>query len=101
MPAQVVARPDDLVEGCDLEGDVVQLDIRRFRLHRADKRDAVMVLIAAQKDHAAGYHLFRIDVRNLKAENFAVEPCRSLDVVHVDNDVPQPADPKRKAVWPL
>ena len=58
----MVVRPYDFVEGCDLEGDVVELDIGRFRRQRADERDAVMIRVASQKDHAARHHLFRIDV---------------------------------------
>ena len=79
---------------------MVELDVRRFRGHRADERDAVMVRVAAKKDHAAGHHLFRIDVRNLKAEHFGVKPRRSLDVAHVENDVSQLADAKGKPAGP-
>src|ERR1700741_4427594 len=96
MPAQMVTRPDDLVEGCDLESDVVELDIRRFRRHRANERDTVMIRVASQKDHAARHHLFWIDVRDLEAEHLGVEACRPLDVAHVENDVPQLADAERK-----
>jgi hypothetical protein len=73
MPAEMVVRPYDFVEGCDLEGDVVELDIGRFRRQRADERDAVMIRVAAQKDHAAGHHPFGINVRNLKAQDLGVE----------------------------
>ncbi len=101
VAAQMVARPDDLVEGCDLKRDVVELDIRRFGLHRADERNAVMVRVAAQEDHAAGHHLFRIDVRNLEAEHLGVESRRALHVAHVENDVSQLADTERKTLRPL
>ena len=36
VAAQMVARPDHLVEGGHFECDMIQLDISRFRLHRAD-----------------------------------------------------------------
>ena len=101
MAAQMVARPNDLVEGCDLERDMVELDIIRFGLQRADERNAVMVGVAAQEDHAAGHHLLRIDVRNLEAEHLGVEPCGPLDVAHIENDVSQLADTERKTLRPL
>src|SRR5262245_38658909 len=66
VAAQMVAGADDLVEGGDLEGEVVELDIRRFRPHRADECDTVVVPVAAQKDYASRDHLLGIDVGDLE-----------------------------------
>src|SRR5262249_6054147 len=98
VPAEVVACPDDFVERCDLEGDMIELDIRRFGRHGTDERNAVMVRVAAQENHAARHHLRRVDVGDLEAEYLGVEPRRPLDVMHVDNDVSQLSDTERKAL---
>jgi hypothetical protein len=92
VPAQMVVRPHDLVEGRDLEGEMVEVEISRLLCHRADERDSVMIGVAAQKDHAPGHHLLRIDVRDLKPEHFGVEPRRAFDVAHVQDDMAQLAD---------
>jgi hypothetical protein len=47
VPAQMVVRPHDLVEGRDLKGDMVEVDVCRLLPHRADKRDPVMIRVAA------------------------------------------------------
>jgi len=49
MPAQMVVRAQDLVERRDLEGDMVEIGIRRRLLQRADECDAVVIGVAAQE----------------------------------------------------
>ena len=70
---QMVMCPHDFVQRGDLKGDMVEVRIRRRLPQRADQRDPVMIRVAAQKDHAAGHHLFGINVRNLKAQDLGVE----------------------------
>ena len=101
VPPQVIARPDDLVEVGDFEGDMVELDIFGRPRHRADQCDAVMVGIAAQEGHAARHHLLRIDVGNLEAQHLGIKPHRARDIAHVDHDMANLADVKRQAVRPL
>ena len=101
VPAQMVARPHDIVEAADLEGDVVQLDILGRRRGRADEGDAVMVAVAAQKHHAARHHLLGIHVGDQEAQHLGVEPGRALDLLHIEHDMPDLADTERQPLRPL
>ena len=101
MPAQMVASPYHFVEGRDLKGNVVQLDILRRRIRRTDKRDAVMVGVAAQKHHAARHHLLGIDVGDLEPQHLGIEPRRTFDILHIEHDMPDLADAERQTVRPL
>ena len=47
VPAQMLVRPEDLVERCHLERDMVEIGIRGRLRHRADQRNAVMIRVAA------------------------------------------------------
>jgi hypothetical protein len=97
----MVVRPHDLIEGRDLEGDVVEVDVCRLLRHRADERDPVMIRVAPQKNHAPGHHLLRVDVGDLKPEHFGVEPRRAFDVAHVQYDMPQFSDAEGQPLRPL
>src|ERR1700732_632317 len=59
-----------------------------------------MVRVAAQKNHAAGHHLLRIDIRDLETEQLGIEPGRSLYVAYVEDDMTQLADTERVALQP-
>ncbi len=100
MPAQMVVRPHDLIEGGHLEGDMVEVGIRRRLFQRTDQRDPVMVRVAAQKHHAARHHLLGIDVRDLQPEELGVEPGRPLHVAHVEHDMTKLADPEGVTLEP-
>jgi hypothetical protein len=49
VPARMVVHPYDFVEGGDLERYMVKIGFRRGLLQRADKRDAVMIGVAASR----------------------------------------------------
>ena len=61
--------------------------IRGRFLSRPDESDPVMIGIAPQKDHAAGDHFLRVDIRDLKAHHLGVETGRAFDVAHIQHDV--------------
>ena len=97
----MVARAHHLVEGRDLEGEVIELDIRRLGRHRADQRHAVVIRVAAQEHHAARHHLLGIDVGNAKPQHLDIEPRRALDIADIQDDVPDLADLERQPARPL
>jgi len=80
---------------------VVELDILRRCRGRADKRDAVVVGVAAQEHHAAGHHFFRVHIGDLKPEHLDIKPGRAFDILHVQHDMPDLADAERQPVRPL
>src|SRR3990172_950492 len=68
MGAQMIARANNLIEGGYLESKMMQLFVCRLSRGRPDKRQAMMVRMAAQENHPTRHHLFEKNIRELKTE---------------------------------
>ncbi len=72
--AQVIARGHHFVQGRHFEGNVIELDVGRFFLHRTHQRDTVMIGIETHETHATRDHAVGIPIGDLEAEDFSIEP---------------------------
>src|SRR5712691_1102547 len=80
------ARPEHLVERPHLEREVVQAARVQLR-GPAHEGDAVMIGIAAEKDHPARHHAIGIPVADLEAQHFGIEAQGRLEVGDVEHDM--------------
>jgi hypothetical protein len=85
--AQVLARPQHLVQRGDLERHVMERAMRRLALGKLEQRHAMMVGGAAQEHRAARHHVAVIGVGNGKAHHLGVELRRGERVLHVERHV--------------
>ena len=79
---------------------MVQLDIGRRPVHRADQCDAVVIFVEAHEHHAAGHHVVGIDIGNLEPQNLDVETHRALDIGAIEHDMPKFHDIERDVFRP-
>ena len=85
--AQAITRANNLREGRNLEGEVVQLPVAGLSLCGADQSQTVMIRVTAQKNHASRHHLVRINVGNFEAENLSVKGGGSFQVAYLQDDM--------------
>lgn len=71
--AQLVASTKNIVKRTRLKCDVVQLVLVGRPRCPTDQRNAVMIGIATQKDHATWHHILAENVRDFKAQNARVK----------------------------
>src|SRR5438067_13500540 len=73
---------------------MMQLSIGIFAVACADQRKAMVIRVAAQKHHAAGHHIFGIDVRDFEAENSGVEIRGPFEIGYLQYHMADLADIK-------
>ena len=58
-----------------------------------------MIRIAAQKDHPARHHLFRVDIGHFEAQHSGIEGGGFFEVGYLQDDMAQLADMKVHSLW--
>ena len=80
-------RAEHLVHRAHLEGEVIEAAALAHR-GPADEGHAVVVGIAAEKDHAARHHGVRVAIADLEAQHLGVKAQRRLQIGDVQHDMP-------------
>ena len=92
--AQAITSPDNFGQCGNFKGEVMQLFVRRSSLAGADQRQAMMVGIAAQKNHPARHHCFRVNVGNFEPQYLGVKSGGFLQVADLQHDMTEFTDMK-------
>ena len=96
--AQAITGPDDFGECRDFKCEVMQLFVRGLSFAGADQRQAMMVCVAAQKNHPARHHRFGINIGDSQAEHLGVKSGGFLQVTDLQDDMTELADMKVHSV---
>ena len=92
---EMVPGAEDVVEGGDLERQVVKLPAGGSLAGLADEAEAVVVPVEAHEHHPARHHALGIDVGHLEAEHLGVEADGGVDVPDHQHGVSHVADAER------
>jgi hypothetical protein len=76
----------------------MQFPIRVLAVTGADESEAMMIGVATQKHHAAGHHLFRVNVRDFEAQDLRVKFRGAFEIGYLQDDVADFADMKIHAL---
>ena len=92
--AQAITGPDDFGECRDLKCEVMQLFVGGLSFAGADQRQAMMVCIAAQKNHPARHHCLRVNIGNFEAQHLGIKSGGFFQVADLQDYVTELADVK-------
>src|SRR5688572_22547877 len=91
---QAITSADNFGECRNFKGEVMQLFVRRLALAGADQGQAMMVRVAAQKNHPARHHCFRVNIGNLEAQHLGVKSGGFFQVADLQDYMTELADVK-------
>jgi hypothetical protein len=92
--AQAITGPDDFGECRDFKCEVMQLFISGLSFAGADQRQAMMVCIAAQKNHSAWHHCLRVNIGNIEAQHLGVKSGGFFQIADLQDYMTELADMK-------
>jgi hypothetical protein len=85
--SQTIAGAKDLGKRRYFERKMMKLAIGVLAVASADESEAMMIGVAAQKYHAAGHHVFGIDVGYSEAEDMGVKFYGPFEVGNLEHDM--------------
>jgi hypothetical protein len=92
--AQAITSAYNFGECGNFKGEVMQLFVRRLALAGANQRQAMMVCIAAQKNHSARHHCLRVNIGNFEAQHLGVKSGGFFQVADLQDYMTELADVK-------